>query len=146
MAYDVYIKPLPEGEQTNGKAFTFGFKSAVGIQGAHKVALRFAKCLLTPVGTDILNPTYGTSFSDLVNANVRDLREALGFASLAVQDAADQVKALDVTAGLPPEESLESAVISRAAELEPDGIEIYVLITNTAGQSVQMPLPILAAR
>lgn len=146
MAYDVYIKPLPENEQTYGKAFTFGYKSAVGIQGAHKVAIRFAKCLLTPLGSDILNANYGTAFSDLVNSNVKDLQEAVGFASLAVQEAADQLKALDAAAGLPPEESLESAVISKASALEPDGIEIYVLITNVAGQSVQMPLPVLASR
>lgn len=146
MAYDVYIKPLPENQQTYGKAFTFGYKSATGIQGAHKVAIRFAKCLLTPRGSDLLDATYGTAFSDLVSANVKDLQEAVGFASLAIQEAADQLRAIDAAAGLPPAESLESAVISRAAAIEPDGIEIYVLITNVAGQSVQMPLPVLASR
>ena len=144
--YDIFIEPLPRAKQTAGRIFTFSYAKTVGIKGPRKLAMRFLKCLLTPKGSDLMDSEYGTIFPDLINSNYGDINDVLGQIRMAVSDCADQVKALDESAGLPSRERLSSATITKSQATDTDGVDVYVTLTNQAGERLVTLLPVLDTR
>lgn len=144
--YDVHFQILPEAEQSSERVFGFGFVSAVGVRGPQKLINRWLKCLMTPQGSDPFDRTYGTGFPNLIGSNIQDVADALDATALFIQDCNEQIRAFDKANFTPADERLQSATILKIVELGADGFEIWVGITNAAGQQTPVVLPSTSTR
>jgi len=144
MAYDIHIEGVPEDEVINEKFLWFGEfedKDMLAVQGVQKMVDRYLKCLMTPAGTDISDPDYGTAMMSafLGNLDPASIRQMV---TLAVVQAEERIRRYDVINGAPEDERLSSAVLE---SLEVDntsvGFEMTVLLQNAAGTTVRVQLP-----
>ncbi len=147
MPYDVNIQIVPAARY-NGMAFySFGQTRSLAVRGLNKLVNIFAKFLLTPVGTDPTDPTYGTNFTNLIGANVvlDDAREVL---DLAVDTTVAAIQGYQAgQSSVPDDERLASATVTNYIEIpEAPGFAAQVLIKNVAGQQLQIVLPTLEVR
>ena len=142
MAYDIYFSITDVDTQLNtGQLFTFGFTSAVGVQGPQKLVNRWVHCFLTPKGSDPLDLGYGTECAGLIGSNTPSVRDAVDALALYIDDCNEQITAIDRRIFPPDNERLQSAELVKVVLLEPDGLQAYVEIKNIAGQKVTLPLP-----
>lgn len=141
--YDIHFQLLPEEEQLygNGKIFSFGYTSAIGVKGPQKLVNRWIKCLLTLKGSDLLRPAYGTGFSNLWGSNISNQRDFSDAIILFVEDCNAQMRALDNRQGPPANERLASAVVTAIIPRNGDGFDVYVTLKNTAGELISLLLP-----
>lgn len=138
--FDIHFQLAPPAEQSGGKLFTFGFKSAVGVRGPQKLVNRWIKTLLTPKGSDPYDARFGTGFMGLQGSNL-SYRDVVDAVALFVEDCNTQVRAGDRQAPLPDDERLQSATLEEVVDTG-DGFVIYIHLRNVAGQIVAVPLPI----
>lgn len=144
--YDVHFQILPKEEQTSERVFGFGFVSAVGVRGPQKLINRWLKCLMTPQGSDPFDRAYGTRFPNLIGSNIQDVADALDATALAIAECNEQIRAFDKANFTHADERLQTATILRIVELGDDGFEIWVGITNAAGQQITVVLPSTSTR
>lgn len=146
MAYDIHIEGVPQDQVRNEKFLwfgDFGDKRAIAVQGVQKMVDRFLKCILTPAGTDISDPNYGTQLTNLFlgNVNSAGLRQMV---TLAVIQAEAQIRKYDIINGAPEDERLSSATVeSLELNTDGDGFELTVLLKNAAGTTVRVLVPSL---
>jgi hypothetical protein len=142
MPFDIHIEGVPRDELLNEKFITFGkYPSPLAVKGIQKLVDRFLKCLITPAGTDISDPNYGTQLVSLFlgNFDAPSMRQMI---RLAVINAEDQIRRYDVINGAPEDERLASATIeSLNLDESAPGFELTVLLQNTAGTTVLVLLP-----
>lgn len=145
--YDIHFQPVPEQDVSGYRVFTFGFKAALKVKGPQALVNRWAKTFMTPKGSDPLDVTVGTTFAQLVGANVslHATKEIQDVAIFAVGDANDQVKRQDIEGLYPADESLLSAVISDFAATS-DGVQLWVEIKTVSGDTLKVKLITLADR
>jgi hypothetical protein len=146
-AYDVNIQIVPATKYTGMAFYSFGQKRSLGVRGVQKLVNVFAKYLLTPVGTDYTDLTYGTNLATLIGSNVAldDAREIL---DMAVDATVAAIQAWQAgQSSVPDDERLASAAVTNYIEI-PDapGFSAQVLITNVANQQLQIVLPTLEVR
>jgi len=145
--YDINIQIVPAVDFTGTKFYSFGQAASLGVRGIQKLVNIFAKYLLTPVGTDPTDLTYGTQFTNLIGSNVvlSDAQEVL---NLSVQQAVVAIQGYQTNqAGLADDERLASAVVTSYILIpEGPGFAAAVLITNVSGQQLQIILPTLQVR
>jgi len=145
MTFDIHIQPVPADEVIGYKVITFGFAAALKVKGGYALVDRWMKTLMTPKGTDPLYPEEGTLFGSLIGANITSSADLHDVVALAVDDANNQVELQDEAGNYPDNESLQSAIIEQFVD-HPDGFEVWVIITNQAGESLRLNLPLLATR
>lgn len=144
--YDIHFQPVPKADVKGFKSFTFGFKAALKVQGPQALVNRWAKTFLTPKGSDPLDGTAGTSFAEMIGANITKVTVDLyDVALLSLNDANAQVQKQDVEGLFPENESLASASIIDFVETE-DGIELWVEIKTLSGDVLSIRLIDLANR
>jgi hypothetical protein len=144
--YDIHFQPVPKKDVKGFKAFTFGFRAALKVQGPQALVNRWAKTFLTPKGSDPLDPKAGTSFADMVGANITQITQDLyDIALLSLNDTNEQVQTQDIEGLFPKNESLASASIIDFIETE-DGIELWVEIKTLSGDVLPVRLIDLANR
>lgn len=137
---------MPSEDIFGYKTFTFGFTAALKIRGPQSLVNRWAKTFMTPKGSDLLHPDYGTEFGDLAGSNVvSDYTALQDNAIMSIDDASDQVREQDAVSLLDANESLESAELIKFVPLQ-DGFELWVLLVNKAQQSLPLKLTLLATR
>jgi hypothetical protein len=145
--YDVNIQIVPAVKYTGMAFYSFGQKRSLGVRGLQKLVNMFAKYLLTPVGSDYTDLTYGTNVTTLIGSNVvlDDAREILDMAVDATVSAIQGIQAGQST--VPDDERLASATVTNYIEI-PDapGFAAQILITNVANQQLQLVLPTLEVR
>ncbi len=91
--YDIHFQPVPAGEVRGYKCFEFGFQAALKVKGPQALVNRWVKTLMTPLGSDPLYPSEGTTFSGLVGGNVSGTSVNIeDLVSIAFQEASDQVR------------------------------------------------------
>lgn len=144
--FDVHFQILPAEEQTSTRVFGFGFVSAVGVRGPQKLVNRWLKCLMTPKGSDPFDPDYGTGFPNLIGSNIASVQDVVDAAAIFIQECSQQIRSLDNTALYPPDERLQNASILRVETIGDDGFQIWVGITNVAGQQLPVLLPSTSTR
>lgn len=144
--FDIHFQILPSADQLGEQVFGFGFTSAVGVRGPQKLINRWLKCFMTPQGTDPFNPKYGTGFGSLIGSNIGNIDDVKDAVALFVQDCNAQVKKFDLASGTPANERLSSATIIQVVERASDGFDVYIGITNTAGQQTPVQLPSISVR
>ena len=138
--YDIHFQPVPAGEVRGYKCFEFGFQAALKVKGPQALVNRWVKTLMTPLGSDQLYPSEGTTFSGLVGGNVSGTSVNIeDLVSIAFQEASDQVKAQDLEGYFPDNERLQSAELMEFEEAV-DGFVVWVLIKNVAGDALPVPL------
>ncbi len=138
--YDIHFQPVPAGEVRGYKCFEFGFQAALKVKGPQALVNRWVKTLMTPLGSDPLYPSEGTTFSGLVGGNVSGTSVNIeDLVSIAFQEASDQVKAQDLEGYFPDNERLQSAELMEFEEAV-DGFVVWVLIKNVAGDALPVPL------
>lgn len=139
MSYDIHIEGITAGsDDFKGTAFlTFGTykgNSTVGVRGVHKLVTRFIKCFMTPKGSDLSDPDYGTSLLAAFLSNVR-VSFAAQLASQSVQEAFDILREYDTEYDLDDSERISSVDIQDIVVDETGlGVDIKLYIQNISGE------------
>jgi hypothetical protein len=147
--YDIHFQPImPPEDQYGFKSFTFGFVASLKIRGPQSLVNRWVKTFMTPKGSDLLHPSYGTDFGSLAGSNiVNDFSTLQDTVIMSIDDASDQVRRQDEAETLDDDESLESAELgSFVPEPGGDGFNVWVVINNKAGQNLPTKLTLMASR
>ena len=100
MPFDINIQIIPATEQNSGKFYSFGQTRSLGVRGIQKLLNLFAKYLLTPVGSDPLDLTYGTQLPNLLGSNVTPA-DAQDVLTIAVDKAATWLQGIQRSADIP---------------------------------------------
>ena len=138
--YDIHFQPVPASETRGYKCFEFGYQAAMKVKGPQALVNRWAKTLLTPLGSDPLYPEEGTNFGGLVGGNIRGTSINIeDLVAIAFQEASDQVQEQDLEGQYPEDEQLQSAELLDFEE-SADGFVVWVLIKNVAGDELTLPL------
>jgi len=145
-AYDVNIQIISAADYTGMAFYSFGQTRSLGVRGIQKLVNMVAKFLLTPIGTDPLDPTYGTNFTYLIGSNV-DISDAREVLDAAVDQTAAAIIGWQTGAPVPDDERLATLAVSAYIQI-PDGpgFAAQILITNVSGQQLQILLPTLEVR
>lgn len=141
--FDIHIQIVP-ADQYKGMAFySFGQQRSLGVRGLQKLVNIFAKYLLTPVGSDPMDLTYGTELPNLFGSNI-DLSDAKDVLLLAVDKAAQAIRAFQNSVDVPDDERLSSATVTGIVLVEAGpGIAAQVHIVNTLNEGRAVLLPTL---
>ena len=147
MPFDVNIQIVPAAEYTGMGFYSFGQTRSLAVRGLQKLVNMFAKYLLTPVGTDPTDATYGTNLTNLIGTNIvlSDAREVL---DIAVEKTITAVQGWQSgRASIPDDERLASASVTDYIEVpSAPGFAAQILIRNVSGQQLQIVLPTLEVR
>jgi len=144
--YDIHFQPVEASAVRGYKTFTFGFKAALKVDGPQALVNRWVKTFMTPKGSDPLDSTIGTTFAEMIGANITQITDELkDVAMLAVIDANEQVKNQDVEGLFPDNERLLSATLYDFVQ-SVDGIELWVEIKTVSGAVLPVRLIDLANR
>jgi hypothetical protein len=142
--YDTYIELRPTEEQSvRSGTYQFGYTKPIAIKGFQKLINKWAKCFLTPEGTDLSDRTYGSPFPNLIGSNITSREDVSDVVQIAVDKT--NVKIQEYQAADPPEDpreilddaELESIVFDTAGT----GVEVYIRIRNQAGELLRVQLP-----
>lgn len=134
---DIHYQPVPVADVRGTKVFTFGYVSALKVEGLQSLVNRWVRVFMTPRGSDVLEPTLGTDFGNLVGTNVPKSAKGtvIDVVAMSIDDANEQVKVQDKKARYPESESLAEANMLRFSTTEGgDGFEVWVEIKNKAGE------------
>jgi hypothetical protein len=138
MTYDIHF----QGTQgTDEKPISFGYAAAVAVDGPQKVVNRWAKCLLTPKGSDPTSPNEGTDFTRLIGLDVETSQDLLDALAIILEDCADQIRTFDRMSSLPPDEQFGSATLAQIVERDAGGYDVWIRVRNAAGESLSLALP-----
>ncbi len=147
MPYDINIQIVPATEYTGFAFYSFGQTRSLGVRGIQKLVNLYAKFLLTPIGTDSVDLTYGTNLTSLIGSNVvlDDAREIL---DIAVDATTTAIQAFQTgQSAIPDDERLASASVTNYIEIpEAPGFAAQILIRNVSGEELQIILPTLEVR
>lgn len=105
----------------------------------------FARFLLTPIGTDSVDLTFGTVLPSLIGSNVAltDAQEVLQVAVTATTDAIHTFQA--GRGSVPDDERLASAEVTQFIVIEEaPGFAAQILIRNTTNETMSVILPSLS--
>ena len=139
--FDVHFEGLPIDQILGGRSLTFGdYTRPVGIKGVQKMVNRFIKCMLTPLGSDLSDPEYGTALAASLIGNI-DSSTLYSLATRAVATAEQKIRSYDSEYDIPDDERLASVEIDNIAiDREAPGVVIYLLLRNAAGTTVAAQL------
>jgi hypothetical protein len=144
--YDIYIQVVPKAAYTGTRFYSFGRTRSFGIRGMQKLVNMFSKYLLTPAGTDPLDPSYGTDIPHLFSSNV-DLRDVKDILVLAVDKTAAAIRGYQNAQDIPDEERLAGATVTAMLLIDNGpGFAAQILLQNVLNQGLQLLLPTLETR
>lgn len=147
--YDIHFQPVvPVGDIYGYKAFTFGFTAALGVRGPQALVNRWAKTFMTPKGSDLLHPSYGTQFGSLYGSNVLgDFSSLQDVVVMAIDDANEQVTKQDASGTMNADEALANAALGwLTPAASGDGFDVGIVITNKANQPITLRLALMSTR
>ena len=146
MTFDIHFQPALSASGTGFKTFEFGFTASLKVTGFQSLVNRWIKVVMTPLGSDLLYPTYGTVLTGLIGSNVNALTTEVEDAiTLAITSANEQVQQQDLEGLYPEEERLKQATIIQI-EQGVDSIQAWVEIENMAGTTLTVPLAEIGTR
>lgn len=147
---DVHFQPvMPPGSSYGFKVFTFGYRSALEVYGPQALVNRWVKTFMTPKGSDLLHPQFGTEFGNLPGSNIlRDFTMLQDIVVMSIDDANTQVH--DQEKGiyyLNDDELLDSAEFGWIMPSSGgDGFHVGIVINNMAGTPLPLKLTLGATR
>lgn len=132
----------PTDQEGRNAVFALEASRPVAISGPQKLVNRFLKTFLTTQGSNPLHRKDGTDFTSLVSGNVVDPQDVESALMLMVDDAADQIRAIDQRSPwLANNERLRSADVRDFRQIGVTRFEIHVELTTTSGERVLALLP-----
>lgn len=141
--FDIHFQALPTADQVATYKFvSFGFSPTIAVKGFQMLLNQWAKCLLTPRGSDPTDLEYGTDFTKLIGSNL-DLQDARDVAAISIITCNTQIfRAQANDDSLTGSERLASAEIVKFVE-DPSapGFDVYVEIKNQADERLVLNLP-----
>jgi phage baseplate assembly protein W len=136
--FDIHLESVPVDQLQGPQFLTFGpYERVLGVRGIQKMVDRFMKCMMTPIGSDVSDPEYGTQLaaSFLGNVSPGDL---FSIAAQAVATAEQKIREYDSDQGTPDEERLAATEIENIYIDEGGlGVVLVVRLRNAAGTLVQ---------
>lgn len=147
MPFDVNIQIVPATRYDGMGFYSFGQTRSLGVRGIQKLVNLCAKHLLTPVGTDPLDPTYGTNLTSLIGSNIV-LSDAKDVLDLAVNRTLGAIRGYQTAKGsVSDDERLSTLAVTDYIEIpEGPGFSAQILVTNVTGEQLQILLPTLEVR
>lgn len=135
--FDLHFEGVPISEVQGSRCLTFGeYDKTLGVRGIQKMVNRFTKCMLTPIGTDLSDPEYGTPLSAAFLGNV-DPKTVYSLASRSVTAAEAKIREYDTEYEVPDTERLSQVRINNIYVDESGlGVVVDVTLKNAAGTSV----------
>lgn len=144
--YDLHIQLVDPSEQTFGANFSFGIANPILVTGFQSLVNRWMKIFMTPKGSHPVRKTEGTEFPYLFGANVTDISTLEMTVAEYIDDAVQQVQAIDRAApNLTPEQRLRSASLLQFNAVNASSIEFWVQLTNQANQRMRVLIPYLVS-
>jgi len=142
--FDIHYEGKPLDQVVGIRAITFGdYPRALGVKGIQKLVDRYMKALLTPKGTDLSDPEYGTHLAAALGNNV-DPGTLSQLASRAVADAEGIIRAYDAEYGTPDDERLFSVDLENLViDPEGNGVTLDVRLKSVEGAAARISLPLL---
>lgn len=142
--FDYYIVSKNDPSADTIGSFSFGVASGsptqiVGIGGFYKGITQFLKALMTQVGSDLSDLTYGTPLASAIGNGI-DLATAQDLAVTSVATAFSIVQANQAAAGADPTESLAAVSVTNILQAA-DSMNLYLTVTNQAGTVLTLALP-----
>jgi hypothetical protein len=135
--YDIHFQGVSADDLHGFRCFEFAYAAPLKMTGLQALINRFAKTLMTPVGSDILNKDYGTVFGGLIGSNIsRGNSLVSDTVEMSVADAAAQVRRQDIDGGFDDTEQLMSAEVI-GYEPKDTGFEVWIRLKNKAGESAE---------
>jgi phage baseplate assembly protein W len=139
--YELLLVSTPEGYPKGQVSFKFE-STPRKITGIQKVAQTFIRMLFTQKGSDLLYPTLGTNFPELVIGANRTSTDAQfrSEISTAILDAESQTKYImnSATADLA---SQLSKVTIQGFETTIESLSLYIQVTTKAGETAAIAVP-----
>ncbi len=138
--YDILLVSTPEYPVG---ALTFKFEATPRkISGIQKVAQLFLKVLFTQKGSDVIYPSHGTNFPNLLVGANRQSSDPEFLASItsSLQDAENQVKYIFNGADKDPSSVLSSMTVLGLQALK-ETLAIYLQLTTAAGETASIAVP-----
>jgi len=144
--FDIHIQIIPASKYRGMRFYSFGQRRTLGVRGLQKLVNMTAKYLLTPVGTDPLDPTYGTEIPNLFGSNV-ELRDAHDVLLLSVDKAAQAIRGFQTSLDIPDDERLATATVNAVILIETGpGIAAQIHIENVVRQGMGLLLPTISRK
>ncbi len=144
--YDLHFQLINPDElerRQTGRFFTFGFPRPIGVAGPQKMFNRFIKVFMTGTGSNPLFRKQGTGFTTLIGSNITQVADLQALLQLYIDDASDQLKALDTQATkLDDSERFLSAQITSFNPVSPDGFDALVELKTVSGARVTALIPV----
>jgi hypothetical protein len=136
--FDVHIEGVPVAQVKSTRCVTFGsYGRVLGVKGVQKMVDRFLKCFMTPLGTDISDPSYGTILATSFLGNVNS-GDVYSIALQSVTTAQQKMQEYDSLGNAEDDERLASAQIDDITVDQSGGaIQITLRLTNVAGTVVK---------
>ncbi len=145
--YDIHFQGVPPAEVVGFKIVTFGFTMAEKVAGPQALVNRWLKTFMTPKGTDPSNLNEGTSFGLLFGTTYSSIQDLKDLVFLALTDANTQVKQQDIEGMYVLNERLQDAVLMDILlDAGSSALEVWVHITNMAGELLPVKLMLVATR
>ena len=142
--YDIYLQGKTEEGMTGFRSLTFGFTRTIAVRGPYKLVIQWLKRFLTTKGSDPLRPDDGTDFPRLIGSNVTSMTDVRDIVMLAIQDCNQQIFVAQQQNPPDLDEQLLTATLERFETNGVDGFDVWVRISNAAGQEMVIRLPDLA--
>lgn len=150
--YDILLEvtSVPNSSPPAGTYnFTFGNVSGTNtmksaeVTGFYKTILKWLKCLLTIPGTDLTDTSYGSGFTALFGGNITTAQDVQDFVMQCVQQTTATIQSYQSGVIIDPVEILQNANITQFIMRQSlDGFDVYVTLTNSAGQQLIVSLPL----
>lgn len=134
MPFDIHIEGVPVGEVSGMGFLSFGdYPQVVGVRGIHKLVAQFLKCMLTPKGTDISDPDYGTDLAEAFQGNIDS--SILGqLASRAVTDTVETLREYHTEYIVDDDERIAGAdILDVQVDEDAPGVSLTIRVTNIEG-------------
>lgn len=140
--YDTHIQILDPSLQRSGSIFVFGFSKPLFITGIQKLANRWLKLFFTPKNSHPFRRTEGTDFPFLIGSNIDDINSLQAVISEYIDDANDQIKAVDKKSPwLTEDERLKNVSIVKFNIVNPTSIEFWVELINANNTRLKILIP-----
>jgi len=109
--------------------------------GIVKLVNMFIKLLYTLKGTNYLDKSEGTYFTNLFTLNVQDSSVAQSKVQDAIDDATEQIVTVQASLGVPNTEKLKSVTITTFVVNADNDVEIGLTLEVLSGSATQVQLP-----
>jgi len=145
MPFDMHFQIVTQQELEDGtnRFMGFGQKRTLGVRGLQKLVNLFTKHMLTPLGSNPIDPNDGTVLTSLLGSNVSPV-DAQDVLTLCVEKTVKDIRSFQQGVGTPNDERLSAATITGYVTLDSaPGFAAQILIQNVAGQAAKFLLPVL---